>query len=272
MHPDPRRIVPIVLVLALLAGGAWWVVAGRAASERGVLSASGTIEATEIVISPELGGRVIAVNVGEGQAVEAGEALIEFDTALLNAQRVQAEALLAAAQAGHAAAKANYELLRTGASAEQLAVAQAQVRAAEAQVEAAQAALGVLDVQLAKLTLTSPVDGVVLARAIEPGEFVGPGAVLLVVGQLTDLTISVYVPEDRYGEIRLEQTATVTVDSFPDELFSARVTHIADQAEFTPRNVQTAAGRRTTVFAVRLSVSDPEGKLKPGMPADVRFE
>jgi hypothetical protein len=63
----------------------------------------------------------------------------------------------------------------------------------------------------------------------------------------------------------------VAVDSFPGESFAAEVVRIADQAEFTPRNVQTEEGRRTTVFAVELTVENPEGKLKPGMPADVEF-
>jgi hypothetical protein len=63
----------------------------------------------------------------------------------------------------------------------------------------------------------------------------------------------------------------MTVDSFPDETFTATVTRIADQAEFTPRNVQTEDGRRATVFAIDLALLDPTGRLKPGMPADVEF-
>ena len=81
----------------------------------------------------------------------------------------------------------------------------------------------------------------------------------------------VYVPEDQYGEIMLGDSAVVSVDSFPDEFFDAVVTRIADQAEYTPRNVQTEEDRKTTVFAVELSVEDLGGKLKPGMPADVTF-
>jgi len=88
---------------------------------------------------------------------------------------------------------------------------------------------------------------------------------------LNELTITVYVPEDRYGEIHLGQTVDVTVDSFPGETFTATVSNIADQAEFTPRNVQTVSGRSATVYAVKLKVSDPTGKLKIGMPADVVF-
>jgi len=89
---------------------------------------------------------------------------------------------------------------------------------------------------------------------------------------LDQLTITVYLPEDRYGEIHLGDGARVTVDSFPEIEFEAQVARIASQAEFTPRNVQTQEGRRTTVFAVELTLSDPLGRLKPGMPADVIFD
>ena len=171
---------------------------------------------------------------------------------------------LDAATAQRDMAAANQANLKSGARAEQ-------IDAAQAQVQAAQSAINTLDVQISKLTIKSPADGVVLSRSIQPGETVGVGVPLLTLGRLDDLTITVYIPEDRYGTVRLGQKATVTVDSFPGETFSATVTHIADKAEFTPRNVQTAEGRRTTVFAIKLSVKDPQGKLKPGMPADVKF-
>ena len=106
---------------------------------------------------------------------------------------------------------------------------------------------------------------------MEPGSFVAPGSTLLEVGDLGDLTITVFVPEDRYGQLSLGQPATLSVDSFPGETFTGTVVHIADRAEFTPRNVQTVEGRRSTVFAIRLDVDDTSGRLKPGMPADVRF-
>jgi HlyD family secretion protein len=106
---------------------------------------------------------------------------------------------------------------------------------------------------------------------VEPGEFVQPGSAAITMANLDDLTITVYIPEDRYGEIHIGQEATVTVDSFPGQTFTATVTKIADQAEFTPRNVQTVEGRSATVYAVKLKVNDPEGRLKLGMPADVVF-
>jgi HlyD family secretion protein len=81
----------------------------------------------------------------------------------------------------------------------------------------------------------------------------------------------VYVPEDRYGQIYLGQPYPVTVDSFPTVVFEGTVTHIADQAEFTPRNVQTVEGRKNTVFAIHLAITNTTLDLKPGMWADVNL-
>jgi multidrug resistance efflux pump len=129
-----------------------------------------------------------------------------------------------------------------------------------------------LEAQMKKLEVLSPLAAIVLERSVEPGEVAVAGAPLLVLARLDSLTITIYLPEDQYGQVVLGQEAWVTVDSFPGETFSARVSYIADQAEFTPRNVQTAEGRRTTVFAVRLSIANGDSRLKPGMPADVVFQ
>ncbi len=153
------------------------------------------------------------------------------------------------------------------------ALKQAQASADQAQkaVDQAQANLELLDTQISKLAVYAPMDGVILVRNVEPGEFVQPGSTALSMADLNNLTITVYVPEDRYGQISVGQQAEVTVDSFPGTTFNAEITYISDQAEFTPRNVQTVEGRSSTVYAVKLKVTDPEGKLKIGMPADVSF-
>jgi multidrug efflux pump subunit AcrA (membrane-fusion protein) len=115
------------------------------------------------------------------------------------------------------------------------------------------------------------IDGVVLERLVEPGEVVMLGSSLVTLANLDDLTLTVYVPEDRYGQIVLGQACVVTVDSFPNQNFNGTVIHIADQAEYTPRNVQTTDSRKTTVFAIKLRLAPSAGLLKPGMPADVHF-
>jgi HlyD family secretion protein len=166
-------------------------------------------------------------------------------------------------------AQAQYDQLAAGARPEQIASARAQAAAAGAQADAAEAALALLDLQISRLTLTAPVDGVVLERTIELGELAVPGATLFVIGQLDELTLTIFVPEDRYGGVALGQTYTLTVDSFPEEQFTGEVIYIADTAEFTPRNVQTAQSRRNTVYAIKLALPNTGGRLKPGMPADV---
>jgi multidrug resistance efflux pump len=186
--------------------------------------------------------QVDQLRVGE-EALEV--IMAELTVAQAEAMVTQAEALLSQAQAG--------------------------VDQASQAVSQAQAALDVVEIQIENLTVTAPADGVVLARSVEVGELVQPGVTVLTIGQLSDLTITVYVSEDQYGQIGLGQSAEVSVDSFPDEIFDATVTRIANQAEYTPRNVQTEEDRRTTVFAIELSVEGAGGMLKPGMPADVTF-
>jgi len=168
--------------------------------------------------------------------------------------------------------------LQTGENAPQVKIASMgleQAKAASQQAESAihqaEANLSLLETQIAKLGVYAPMDGIILTRNVEPGEFVQPGGVAFTLADLNNITITVYVPEDRYGQISLGEEAQVTVDSFPGETFTAEVIHIADQAEFTPRNVQTVEGRSSTVYAIKLKVMDSEGKLKIGMPADITF-
>lgn len=169
--------------------------------------------------------------------------------------------------------------LQTGSDSPVLTAAQKTLEQAKSAAEQTDSAVGqaqanvdLIDAQIAKLTILAPSEGVILTRSVEPGEFVQPGAAAITLGDLSQLTITVYVPEDQYGNIHLGQQANVTADSFPGIQFSAQVSFISDQAEFTPRNVQTVEGRSSTVYAVKLKVSDSQGKLKPGMPADVIFK
>ena len=150
--------------------------------------------------------------------------------------------------------------------------AKAMLHQAQTNVASAQTRLDLIGTQMDKLTIYAPMDGVILVRNVEHGEFVQPGAVTFTMANLNELTITVYVPEDQYGNISLGQQAVVNVDSFVGETFTAEVIHIADQAEFTPRNVQTVEGRSSTVIAIKLKVTDTAGKLKIGMPADVVFK
>ncbi len=147
----------------------------------------------------------------------------------------------------------------------------AQLQQARINVQAAQANLDLLNDEIGKMTITAPVDGVVMTRSVDPGDVVNPGTELLSLARLNDLTITVYIPEDSYGAIKLGQAATVTVDSYPDETFHATVINISNQPNFLPRTTQPVPASRSTVYGIQLQLNDPTGKIKPGMPADVIF-
>lgn len=146
-----------------------------------------------------------------------------------------------------------------------------QIEGAEKALNQAQASLDLILLNLEKSRVTSPISGVVLTRNIEPGEVIQPGLTSMTVGQLQDLRVTVYIPEDQYGQISLGEKAQLQVDSFPDDIFEAEVIRIADEAEYTPRNVQTKEERQKTVYEIKLAVINGQGKLKPGMPTDVTF-
>lgn len=213
--------------------------------------------------------------------IDLDEAQKDYDDAITTegaADVLEARADAVIAQEAHDLAVDALRALQTGADSPQVQTAakvveqaQAALEQAKTNVEAAQSKLNTVETQLKKIAVYAPMDGVILTRNIEPGEFVQPGAVAFSMANLDELTITVYVPEDQYGNIKLGQAADVTVDSFPGETFDAVVIHISDQAEFTPRNVQTVEGRSSTVYAIKLKVTDTEGKLKIGMPADVMF-
>lgn len=177
--------------------------------------------------------------------------------ARVNAAKAQYE--VAAAAVG--VAQAMVDGLQLGATPEQVA-------AVEAQVEIARAALDTLTVQAEKLTLYAPISGLVLERPVHIGEVALPGAPLMTLADLDNVTLTIYVPENQLGKVQLGQPVSVTVDAYPDRTFMGKVTFIASQAEFTPKNVQTREERVNMVFAVKVKVPNADHALKPGMPAD----
>lgn len=221
----------------------------------------------------------IALDMAEAELTDAQKAFDDLLTRDGADQVRAARATVTVAQERYEVALDTLSRLQTGENSPQVAIASAvleqarsAVQQAEGAVQQAEASLALINTQTSKLTVAAPMDGIVLTRNIEPGEFVQPGAAAITLADLNNITITVYVPEDRYGQISLGQQAQVTVDSFPGETFSAEVIHIADRAEFTPRNVQTVEGRSSTVYAIKLKVIDGEGKLKIGMPADIIFK
>jgi multidrug resistance efflux pump len=128
-----------------------------------------------------------------------------------------------------------------------------------------------LQIQAAKYTLHAPIGGTVTRVPVHKGEVVTPGQVVLALADLNVLDLTAYILERDLGSVKVGQTVQVTADPFPGRIFTGVVTSTNQEAEFTPRNVQTKADRLNLVFGVNIRVDNPDGALKPGMPADVTF-
>ena len=156
-------------------------------------------------------------------------------------------------------------LLRRGARPEQIAAQQALVAQARAAVDAA-------DVGLARTSLRAPFAGLVSVRHREPGEVVVAGAPVLSVLRRDDRWVRIYVPENRLGAVPLGAEAVLRTDSYPGKTYRGRLTFLASEAEFTPKNVQTPEERVRLVYAAKVRIlDDPRFELKPGLPVDVEI-
>jgi multidrug efflux pump subunit AcrA (membrane-fusion protein) len=195
------------------------------------------------------------------QAIER----LAYDPQVFEAQVISAQMALATAQAQLEGAQAQLDALRAGATEEELAVAAAQIAEAEAGVQA-------VDEQIARMTLYAPIGGLVLEQVIHVGELAVPGIPLVTLANLDRVELTVYVAASHLNQVWLTQEVWVSVDSFPSRRFAGTVIHIADEAEFTPRSVQTAEERANLVYAIRIQLENADHALKPGMPADAHFE
>jgi multidrug resistance efflux pump len=192
------------------------------------------------------------------------------------------------AAAAMAAAEKELALLEKGTRAEEIAEARARlaetaaalrflergyrvedIRRADADARAAAARVAAIRRRLGEMTVESPCDCVVEAIDLHPGDFVaadGPSVSLL---DLSNLWVRAYVPEDRLGQVSLNQRVPVSVDSFANRRFAGRITFIARDAEFTPRNVQTPEERSKQVFRIKVTLEEGLDVLRVGMAADV---
>ncbi|MDP4126743.1 MAG: efflux RND transporter periplasmic adaptor subunit [Bacillota bacterium] len=333
-----KKVLLISVVLVLIALSVWGNKYYNHPSDTNLYS--GTIEANELPIQPELGGRIVELSVSEGQAIKQGDIIAKLDDsqakltlATAKSQQVQAQAKLTDLIGGARAeeirrlsslveqANANLasldpnlkfeennlandqKLLESGAISKQVVDAQqnkldtlkAQYESAQANVNAAQASLdeaqagntqpaiqaqkAAVDITvqsvksaelaLGKLIIRSSTSGQVLYRHVELGQVVNPGTTLVTMLDPNDLWIKIYVPEAKLSQVKVGGTADITVDSYPGKTFKGTIQYVSNQAEFTPKNVQTKEERTTTVYEVKLSVTEGKEQLKAGMPADV---
>lgn len=134
------------------------------------------------------------------------------------------------------------------------------------------AALDLLDYRITKGHVISPSDGTVLVKYAESGEFTAPGKPVCSIADLSAVKLTIYVGETLLGKIALGGDVQIGIDSYPDRRFSGTITRIAEKAEFTPKNVQTRDSRIDLVYAVEITIDNPEGIFKIGMPADAYIE
>lgn len=254
------------------------------------LSGSGTIEVTEIEIGSTIAARVERVLVDEGEQVDSGQVLIELDRRELDAQLAQAEASINVARTRINQTRSEWEHvglnlkrireLYTAGSATKKELddleakyksASDQYKLVSHQYEKSKASLELTRVQLGNAVIRSPIKGVVLAKNANPGEVVFPGIALLTLADLSRVWLRIFVRETQLGRIKLGQKAKVKVNSYPEKAFWGKVVHISGKAEFIPGDIQTKKERSKLVFAVKISLDNPEQELKAEMPASAEI-
>ena len=153
-------------------------------------------------------------------------------------------------------------LLNNGYRPEQIAAARANVARLKSGVAKAKTLIGYK-------TFYSPSDGVVLTKNYEVGDVINAGAAIATIGNMNDCWVKLYIPSTQLGRIKLGMKCDVFVDPFPKKAFKATVTEVNQQAEYNPRMSLTQDQRANMVFWIKVSIEDPDGVVKPGMPADV---
>jgi HlyD family secretion protein len=158
-------------------------------------------------------------------------------------------------------AEAEYTLVKTGPRKELIQQAAARVNAAEETLNQAKQQSGHTE-------LFSPMEGVVLSKSAEPGEYLNPASPVVTIGDIKHPWLRAYINEKDIGRIKLKDPVTVTTDAFPKKTYRGSVSFISSQAEFTPKSVQTLEERVKLMFRIKIEVENPNEELKPGMPAD----
>jgi HlyD family secretion protein len=290
------RIIVILLLLSTALAGC--------GNNNDQIGGSGLIEAAESIISAESTGRVVQHRLVEGTSVSVGDTLVVIDPSNLELELAAADAGLDVLQAQLAAARvqvkqtataqefaqsefARIERLVQSGTANQRQYDQAEFERNQASLarESAQAQVRILDAQLTRTEADiarlerrradcyalSPLDGVVTEKFVEPGELLSSGKAIARIARLDTVTVKVYLTTDRFAGVKLGDRAVVSTESGGQE-YPGTVIWTSDKAEFTPKNVQTEEARADLVYAVKVSIPNPDRTLKVAMPVFVRLE
>ena len=273
-------ILGTIAVVMLVVTGVLVVQRLTRAPDTAFLVASGRIEGRLTTLSARSAGRVAEIKADEGRSVERGGTLVVLaDPALrerINSLAARVRRTEASLDQAERELARNQKLMADGfITLQMMERTRLEADVQSAALREAKASLAEQQRYLDEMTVRAPTTGTVLVRTIERGEWVQPGTPLFSMVDLNQLYLKIYVPEPDIGKIVHDQPARVHVDAFPDRFFPARVSKIASEAEFTPKNVETREERVKLVFAVELALDENPGSvLKPGMPADavVRLE
>jgi HlyD family secretion protein len=238
-----KKKLPLILLVLVVAATALWRV-----TKRNEFRYAGTVEATEVDISSRLAAPLLTIVPQEGDPVGRGTVIVELDGADVRLASDQAER--------------DYTrgvLLNRNGSLPAEALERLRYRRDDARL------------RLSWCRITSPLDGTVLRQYREPGEWVTPGQKILTLANLSNLYIYVYVPAHVMEKLTLNQPVTASLPFVGEKTIVGKIVHIRNEAEFTPKNVQTRTERERLVFGVKIAFNNPDGLLKPGMSVELTF-
>lgn len=145
------------------------------------------------------------------------------------------------------------------------------IETAQADIESARAQLALIDTELEDLVMRSPTDGVVLVKAAEAGEILAGGTTVVEIGDIEHPWLRGYISEEDLGRVKLGSPVKITTDSYPGKVYQGRISFIASEAEFTPKQIQTLEERIKLVYRIKIDVRNPNGELKLNMPSDAEI-
>jgi HlyD family secretion protein len=266
------KIIAIFISAAVVVAALIYFFSGPAGNSN-TIHVSGNIEATEVRLSFQVPGRISELLVDEGYALSKGQIVARLDPSELIQTKHNAQAALEQAQANSAFLKKEYEraenLLKTGAyTSQQRDAAKNNYETAEAELKLRAASFEIAKINLGYADLNSPVDSYVLVKSAEAGEVVQPGTTIFTAADLNDIWLTAYINETDLGRITLNQPAYITTETYRDKKYEGRISFISQQAEFTPKQIQTQEERVKLVYRIKIAITNTNQELKPGMPAD----
>jgi HlyD family secretion protein len=267
-----KRIIPVIAIIAAVIL-AFVYFREKSLNSDYTIKVSGNIEATEIRLSFQVPGRLVERLVDEGYSVRKDQVLARVDKDELTKIKEQAQAGLAQAQSDCHLQQKQFlrmaNLLKDNAtSVQDKDIAEANYQVAQAKLQGAQRALELAEIRLSHADLKSPIDGFVTVKSADVGEVLQAGSPVFTVVDLNDIWLTAYVNETDLGRVKLNQPVDVKTDTYPDRTYKGRISFISQEAEFTPKQIQTTEERVKLVYRIKVDLANPNLELKPGMPAD----